>query len=514
MTCYDPFAISWRPYKMKTKTQPFLLAIVPALLLFLHATTCYGGGITIITHGFSWDSANPQQWINDYANAVASRTTNPTAVAVYQIDFVHRHVGDVRINEIGSVSWLSGPTDAFSQSSNCEIIFKVNWSQCAAQREVGEAVSSTTIAQLLVDYFVNTRISSHAWIEQPIHLIGHSRGASVCAEMARIFGYYGIWVDQQTTLDPHPVNNDGNVDSVATVDGTVVTYENTLFSDNYYENTYAGTIAATYPAGRRIDSAFNRYLNDALIYDGLPNNPLPAGLADDHARVYDWYYGSINLSATALLSDPVQSIPRSVWYTTGDNSGDNCGYKYSRIVGGTRPGDGLHTMFGGDRSGQAVIQRNPAIGSQWPNVFALQAVDSRFTSQTIPQFQIGETLTLQFQYQSYGNQAFATLYRDSDQNPYNGNSVDILGSLIDCPATGGNTILAKTKQWSTTGLAQGYYYLYVKIEDGFGHVRYVYASKKIQIVPLGAFLFVDASRPDDSGSGMNWATAKKPFRRH
>ncbi len=197
-------------------------------------------------------------------------------------------------------------------------------------------------------------------------------------------------------------------------------------------------------------------------------------------RVYDWYFGTINVSATQLLSDTDEAIPRSIWYAPSENGGAACGFVVSRIGGGARPATGLNLDFGGSSDGQPVT-RNTATGSQWPNVFNMQVLDSRYAAQNVPQFEIGENLTLQFQYQSFGSQAYASIFLDTDQNPYNGNSINILGALVSCPANG-DAINAKTATWNTTGRSPGTYYLYVKIEDGFGHVRYVHAVKPVQLL--------------------------------
>jgi uncharacterized repeat protein (TIGR02543 family) len=445
--------------------------------------------------------ADDETWLENYVSAIQARSLGSTTTVMEMNDFLYKQNGTIA----HSVNYINSPSPmTISQTTNAEVILTINWSTLA--RNDIYTTSSSDIAAAVVDYL----LSQHPeFLQLPIHLIGHSRGGSVVSEISRILGYYGIWVDQQTTLDPHPVNADGNNDIVFFEpwfhDASVKAYENTVFADNYWQHTDPYQNGGTYPAGESIIGAFNGNLDTRFLADSLNTS-----LSADHGHVYDLYYATINLTATNLLSSPTEAIPRSIWFTTNENGGENCGYKYSRIVGGVRPVSGMSSVFDGNgNSSRSSITRNTATGSQWPNVFNLQIVDSRFTLQAVPAFQIGETLNLRFQYQSYDSQAFASLYLDTDQNPYNGNSTDILGTLISCPATGGSQVLTKNPQWNTTGRSPGYYYLYVKIEDGFGHIRYIYAPKKIQIVSQGAFLFVDASRPDDSGSGANWANAKK-----
>ena len=460
--------------------------VLTALLIFVCAHTSYGGGLTIITHGYSPGGASDEGWIDNCVGTIPWRFGENTSTVLtmedYLFDDQFARGGNIRHSV--SYSWTPGPL-SLDQTANGEVILKINWSQLA--NNDNWASSSSNIAVAVVSYLLTQHPE---FLQQPIHLIGHSRGGSVVSEISRLLGTYGIWVDQQTTLDPHPVNADNNAytgnDPLSgndwafnlttpgiITDAPVRAYENTVFADNYWENTSAG-ILVTYPAGQTVSGSLNLNLNTRFDVDGLP-----IILAwDDHSRVHDWYYGTIDLSAS-VVPGTSDSIPRSSWYISNEGSGANTGFYYSRIVGGQRPSSGL-ALYAGSAS-RTAVQRNTATGSQWPNVANLRIADSRFDTQTVPQFQIGETLGVSFVYQSYGNAATTTLFLDSDRNPYNGNSISILGYQIGCSANG-SSITTKTAQWSTANRSSGYYYLYAKIEDGFGHVRYAYAPKKIQLV--------------------------------
>lgn len=454
---------------MRTTRHTPLIAFLLPLLFIFQMSVCYGAGFTLITHGYSLWGSDDESWLESYVTAIQNRSGGTSTTVLELDDYLILNSGDIA----HSVHYkhASGPL-TLDQTSDGEVIMELNWSALARNLDENSR-TSTEVASAVVTYL----FAQHPeFLQLPIHLIGHSRGGSVVSEITRLLGASGIWVDHQTTLDPHPVNADGNSETLlcgTLTDASVAVYENTMFADNYWQNTWCGL--PTYPAGESISGATNVNLNDRFYA-----YPTDFAVWADHLHVYDWYCGTINLDAPVLLSTPGYAMQRDLWYAPAEDNGTKAGYTYSRLGKGARPATGLNAHFGGSTFGQPIT-RDPTTGSQWPNVFNLNISDNQYATQTLPQYQIGTTLNLQFDYQSFGNQAFVCLYLDADQNPYNANSVDILGSLVSCPANG-TGVSEKTAQWNTAGRSPGTYYLYAKIEDGFGHVRYVYAGKQIELV--------------------------------
>ena len=273
-------------------------AILGACCL-LNTPTIRAAGFTLITHGNSVQGVDDESWMDAYVAAVQSRMPDSATAVIEQDDHLAlSNVWDDNSPIINSVRYMtfSGPL-TLDQTSNAEVIMEVNWSALASD---ADGYSSTSIATAIVSYL----FSQHQdYLQLPIHLIGHSRGGSVVSEVARLLGREGIWVDQQTTLDPHPVNNDGNQDLVfdhggeLEVDASVQVYENTVFADNYWEN-----VINAYPAGEYIVGAWNGNLDQRFYL----NNPylLPACSAA-HLHVYDWYY---------VRRDPHRGVLQSVDY--------------------------------------------------------------------------------------------------------------------------------------------------------------------------------------------------------
>ena len=178
----------------------------------------------------------------------------------------------------------------------------------------------------------------------PLHLIGHSRGGSLVSEIARDLGTQGVWVDQVTTLDSHPVNGTHTIDQYygSFGDATTQFSQNTVFFDNYYE-TSSDLLT---PTGDYVPGALNDPQNAnpndfaaggdptqfaALLQTGTGQY---TGIAADHYNVHLWYAGTISTNAT----DGIYTPPAS-WYTSSQ-LGRQTGFYYSLIDGG--PSIGRH----------------------------------------------------------------------------------------------------------------------------------------------------------------------------
>src|SRR2546430_2185758 len=63
---------------------------------------------------------------------------------------------------------------------------------------------------------------------------GFSRGGSLVSEIAKGLGQHGVWVDELTYLDPHPVNGGSSNFGFNFGDPAMSAYDNVRFIDDYY----------------------------------------------------------------------------------------------------------------------------------------------------------------------------------------------------------------------------------------------------------------------------------------
>ena len=166
-------------------------------------------GVTLITHG-GWplSQGDSKGWVTAMASAIKDQLPDPTNTSIWTLtvtDDTIPYVGGAP--QVTGVSW-TGP-NRFTQSYNGQSIIELDWSlvqKSSLNQPLGD--STTQVAAAVADYLLATRIAGKTWLDVPLHLIGHSRGASLVAALAKDLGEAGVWVDKVTYLDPYPIDGD------------------------------------------------------------------------------------------------------------------------------------------------------------------------------------------------------------------------------------------------------------------------------------------------------------------
>lgn len=393
-------------------------------------------GVTLITHGWELTSDRPG-WLDSMADAIVA-SAGP-ATSVYDMRIARNSAGTSA--SVVYFGLISGP--GFSDSSNADAVVMLDWAD-ASGVDFNDYFSTGDLAsQLVAPLLTETDPSigiNEPLADVPIHLIGHSRGASLVSELAKDLGQSGIWVDQLTTLDPDPVNSDP----------PVTIYDNVTFADNYYQ-TDELEFHGSYVAG-----ADNTNLS-GVFQDGT----------GDHTDVHAYYDGTISQSAP----DDGDGTPiYSNWYNyAGTGPRSSVGFNWSAIGGGPRPSDGLSSAFGGSVSSPAVPNVS---GTQWANIDDVTLTDSG------SQFKVGQPLNVTFRYEDASSTPTISLYLDNDQSPFDGAGYQVESST----RTSGASVYQPSSPLplDTSGVPAGQYFLYAKITDGTD-TRFAYDTTPITL---------------------------------
>ena len=263
------------------------------LLVFcglMQAPAC-GAGVTIITHGLNDDTDG---WVTGMADQIPNYPGFPgTNFSTYKMYFYSSNA-----NSYLTAERVAGSAPASGDSG--EIIVKLDWGPLAD----GNSYNTYQVAQAVVPALLNTNfipeLGGHALVEFPLHLIGHSRGGSLISQISLLLGTNGVWVDHLSTLDPHPLNNDGfTLDAIlySAVDAPVHTYQNVLFHDNDYQtlNFFAH--------GEPVAGAYVRQLT---VLDGGYTSSESA--APEHSDVHLWYQGTVDPNTPASYLEDGSTI--------------------------------------------------------------------------------------------------------------------------------------------------------------------------------------------------------------
>ncbi len=458
-------------------------------LLFL---TSLGGprngsaaGMTLVTHGYN---GNVTGWVSGMTAKLLGYPSFPgTNFTAYTLTFTYSG---------GSYFYQWTRTNgAPAATDSGELIIKLDWSQVAGG--IFSTYSTFDVAQAVSTVLLQTNaisdLGGHALVEYPIHLVGHSRGGSLISEISRLLGTNGVWVDHLTTLDPHPLNNDGFSDLPPGVDAPVRTYQNVLFHDNYWQNL-GGNF--TVPNGEPVAGAYQRQLYN-----------LSGGNSSSHSDVHLWYHGTIDGATPASDTEAtITSAERTNWWTTYEARGTNAGFLYSFIGGGDRlspaqpVGPGYSSIRDGYNQwwdlGAGVVSNRVTLTSNnggWPNLITF----NRTATNSVVQ---GQSLAVKYFYQwaqPTNSSATVGFYLDDDFNPFNGNQK--LLAQTGVPGTTATNVFQQTFALTleATNVAPGRHRLFAKISAN-GRSRYLYAPESVQVLAAPAPPVLDIARLNGS----------------
>lgn len=399
-------------------------------------------GVTVLTHGYESGGSFPD-WVSAMRLAIESRAGTPS------VDTRALHL---EVDGDGSSSTLfdARGQGQFFQAGRAEAVMSVDWASASNNNvtpSFGTLVDTRLIAQniFLSLFGVTSEVGNPAPLaELPIHLIGFDRGAGVMSELAWLLGQKGIWVDQVTTLDAHPLTAADPIRSGGE-DPAMAFYANTLYLDNYYRTNDASWAN---PAGQSLTGAYNRLLDPILNL---------------HPDVHAAYYGSINVTAT---TDGDGRVIDNNWYggaPLGPRTAS--GFKYSRLGGGPTFLEGRLSQMGG----VAVRSAAPTSGDQWPNVAGMTIASGATVRPSQP-------LTVPFAFGDRDSGATIHFFYDTDTNPYNGWVGQ--AAMVNMPQT---AFVNSTVQITGTDIPTGAYYLMASVSDG-QHTRYSYAQNLVTVL--------------------------------
>jgi hypothetical protein len=400
-------------------------------------------GVTLITHGFE---DNTQGWVSTMADAIAQRAGGNSAAAIYTLQITADSQGKLIV---GSFVHEAG-TATIATATAGETIIKVDWST------VSDGTYSTVkVGDVVANWLMAPTPGLPPLDELPIHLIGHSRGASLNTEVAKDLGEHDIWVDQFTSLDPHPVDGDSNNPAgIDFGDEPMLTFSNIVFADDYWRTN--GDPNSDDPNGLSVDGAFDQSLAASVQANHT-------GLA--HDSVHAWYYGTIDLAATS--DESAITIPSS-WYGNSNAlpARASTGFDYTLIAGGARPASGIGTAFGGAATRVAVTPS----GDQLANIGNL-ALNHTLIAK-------GQKLTLSFLDQNAAGSSKVIFYLAKDKSPYDsGNRIELTTHTFAKAAQ----VRADELTVATKRLHTGKYYVLAKIFSADGSVRFAYAPQKLTV---------------------------------
>jgi hypothetical protein len=448
--------------------------------------------VTLITHGFA--SGYPS-WVDDMAAGVGQslgKTANPWD----NVSLYHMVVKDQSGVAVTSFARVAGPSPAASLTG--DIVITLDWSAVAS---ISDIQSTTTVAAVVSSALLAQNADlGGAMVQSPVHLIGHSRGGSLVSVLASDLGQKGVWVDDVTTLDPHPVSQFGDYAALEPTD-------NVVFADNYWRSDASEFLI---PDGQSVTGAANdpQTNGDAAKFEsdlesgGGYSHDTNGGW--DHSNVHLWYYGTVALSAT---QDPTDGAVIGPGYYGDPVPRSMTGFAYSQLAPASRPAGGVSALAGGAAARAHVAQVGPVFSDL--GGVSLDAGGAGFVAN-------GSAASISYRYQDVAGGASVSFFLDNDTNPYN-SFTRAIGQDPSLPATGAAPNTAQRTlgvTWSSAGVQPGFYHVAARIVSAGGLTRYDYLPAPVYVMPAGVDVTLPTTPPSLTGTQIGDGTAQRSAFNH
>lgn len=438
-------------------------------------------GVTLITHGFGGSAGD---WVTTMGNLFAQQTgalANQPRYLMTVTDVGHDG-GPLTVTS----SALGPPAASWGST---EIIVLLDWSDVAGSfpfggyhrptADVGAAVATKLLNSLSIPDL------AQPLAQLPIHLIGHSRGASLISEMARGLGEKGAWVDQVTYLDPHPVDGIRDPFSFDFDDAPMRVYENVQYAEDYWRTQGDTNLDFT---GEAVTGAYNLQLSESVLTSG--------GYSVEHSDTHLWYHGTIGPVGGPFSNNDGGASVGAAWYSSPHPSRDTTGFRYSRLGKGTRPAAGLKSA-GATRDAVTLTASGSGI---WDNI----QINGLASDLTLTQ---GANLPIPitFEDKSTGGglrDSTVTVGFDRDDNPFNGNVGGFSFATSASPAD------SLTVNFPTSDVS-GSFRIFAKITNGV-NTRYYYAPARAIINAAGASKTWIGPETGNWSAAANWSPTGAP----
>ena len=207
--------------------KPFLIENLESRTLF--------AGVTLLATG---RLGGTNGWEQSLANAITAKLGGPSQVPEYVLSV---NADPTTGNLVPGINHVAG-TGTPQTSSSGQIIVLVDYFNISAD----SSYQTTNIGGVIANYLMTTPVDGVLLTQLPIHEVGVSRGTGIMDQISNVLGQAGIWVDQETNLDPNPIAAQG--------DPPTAIYDNVAFVDNYWRNDGS---ASQINDGHFVNGAYN-----------------------------------------------------------------------------------------------------------------------------------------------------------------------------------------------------------------------------------------------------------------